>query len=140
MPDSQTIHPLCSLHGERLARIEAKIDDLNTKVGVQNGRVSKTEDKIQSIVVKQGAHDVIQTSIMQKLIPIEESMGKMKDWRAGVMGGADSTAKLIREWVVVVGLLFTLAGIAISLWQGSMQRDALMVQIQQIKAAQAASK
>ena len=129
MPESQTIHPLCSIHGERLARIETKLDDLNQKVGIQNGRVARTEDSLATISVKQGAHDVIQTEMMRTLIPLEASMGTLKDWRAGVKGGAESTAKLVRDWAMLIGL-------AVALWQGWTQREALAVQIEQVRQSQ----
>ena len=131
MPDNHTMSPLCSIHGERLARIEAKLDDLNQKVGIQNGRVLTAEQALAGLATKQASHDVIQTAIMTKLVPMEDSMGKLKDWRASVRGGAESTAKLVRDCAMLIGL-------AVALWQGWTQREALRVEIQQIQKVQAA--
>lgn len=137
--DDTPIHPMCVKHeativgiAATLEGVDGKVDMLVERVGIQNGRVAKSEEIISALAVKQSAHDVIQTTIMQKLIPLEESMGKMKDWRAGMRGSAETTAKIMRDWGVLIGL-------ALALWQGYIQREALKAQIDQVQHAQAAA-
>lgn len=108
----------CQEHGENIATILQQTTQIEAHLRTLNGRVGRAEDQIVALSVKQSAHDVIQTTIMQKLIPLEDSMGKMKDWKAGVIGGAASTGKLIREWITVIAL-------AAALWQGWTSHQAL---------------
>lgn len=119
----------CTEHGEAIAAILEGIKSIEEHLRRLNGRVGKGEDAIMALTVKQSAHDVIQTTIMGKLVPLETSMGKLKDWRASVKGGADTTAKLFRDWAMLIGL-------AVALWQGWIQREALRVQIDQVRQAQ----
>jgi hypothetical protein len=125
----------CQEHGESIARILAQTTAIEAHLRALNGRTGRNEDQIAALSVKQGAHDVIQTQIMRTLGPLEDSMGNMKDWRAGMVGGAEQRSQTIKDWMVVFGLLITFAAVGVSLWQGSMQREALMLEVQQIKHA-----
>lgn len=109
----------CQEHGENIATIMESVKAIERHLRTLNGRVGRGEAQIVALTVKQSAHDVIQTTIMQKLAPLEVSMGKMKDWRATVIGGAASTGKLIREWMTVLALLA-------ALWQGWTSHQALL--------------
>lgn len=114
----------CQEHGEAIATILQKCTSMETHLRTLNGRVAKTEDGIAVVTVKQSAHDVIQTTMMKDLMAVEDSMGKMKDWKASVQGGAESTGKLIRDWAMILGL-------AAAIWQGYLSHQALMAAQQQ---------
>jgi hypothetical protein len=114
----------CQQHGEDIATILQKCTSMESHLVTLNGRTRKNEDSIGTITVKQAAHDVIQVQMMQKLMTLEDSMGKMKDWRASVLGGAESTGKLIRDWAMILGL-------AVAIWQGWLSHQALMASQQQ---------
>lgn len=119
----------CQEHGEAIATILANTTAMEAHLRTLNGRVGRAENQIATLSVKQGAHDVIQATIMQKLMPLEESMGKMKDWRSSVIGGTEGKGKLIRDWAMLIGL-------ALSIWMGWMQRESLSGQLRQVQATQ----
>ena len=76
------ISPTCIIHGNMLAEIKVMISELDKKVGIQNGRVLKAETNI----------------------------AELTNWRSEVKGGRETTAKLIRDWVMILGL-------GLALWQ-----------------------
>lgn len=81
----------CEYEGERLARIEVKVDGINERLDKINGRVGEVESSISAIRAKCAVHDSLTVETSRADV-------KLDTWRDTV----DSEISSLRESRVVV--------------------------------------
>ena len=92
-------------HGEKLVKIETLIHELIRRVGLQNGRVAKTEDRVDALTVKQAAHDVIQVGIMRSLGCLEKGEKAMQTELSETRGSKRGIMALVERIAMIVTLV-----------------------------------
>jgi septal ring factor EnvC (AmiA/AmiB activator) len=101
----------CQLHGERLTRIETKLEAIHEQTTKTNGRTTANESALSSITAQMATQQTMWVQSMQyraavekRIEELEESMGKMKDWKAELRGGARGVLGILQQFGTVVAL------------------------------------
>lgn len=92
-------------HGEKLAKIETLIHELVRRVGIQNGRIGKTEDQVDALTVKQSAHDVIQIGMMRSLGSLEKGGDAMQTELSETRGSKRGIMAMVERIAMIVTLV-----------------------------------
>jgi hypothetical protein len=99
--------------GERIARMEEKLDAIHDQVVKTNGRTSANEHAISAITVQLAGQQALLSAtsrdwsgVDSRVKELELSMGKMKDWRAEMRGGGRGLVQMANTLLTIVALFF----------------------------------
>jgi septal ring factor EnvC (AmiA/AmiB activator) len=101
----------CQLHGERLTRIETKLEAIHEQVTKTNHRTTANESALSSITAQMASQQTMWVQSMQyraaqekRIEELEGSMGKMKDWKAELRGGSTRAMAIAQQMMTIIAL------------------------------------
>lgn len=121
----------CNVHGERLTRIEVKLEAIHEQVSKTNGRTTANESAIAAMATQLASQQTMwmqsmqyRTAMEKRIEDLETSMGKLKDWRAEQRGGTSRSLAIFERLATIVALVVA----AWSAWAAHAQVAAALAQ------------